>query len=146
MDIVKENGFVLDGFPKNRSDCIKLQESGFILTNLFVLDGPNEMLENRQKHKKLDPETGRSYHPVLNWTEDVSIQERLVTDDSLMTHFEEDLNYFRRTKKDILDSYNKVTSQINADQPMQDLKATLFSIVAQRPSRGIKRTARAIIV
>ena len=29
---------------------------------------------------------------------------------------------------------------------MQDLKATLFSIVAQRPARGVKRTARAIIV
>ena len=29
---------------------------------------------------------------------------------------------------------------------MQDLKASLFSIVAQRPARGIKRSARAIIL
>ena len=114
MDIVKENGFVLDGFPKNRSDCIKLQESGHILTNLFVLDGPRQMLENRQKHKKLDPETGTCYHPVLNWTEDVDIQERLVDVDN--SHFESDLEYFRRTKGDILGSYKNVTVEINADQ------------------------------
>ena len=114
MDIVKENGFVLDGFPKNRSDCIKLQESGHILTNLFVLDGPRQMLENRQKHKKLDPETGTCYHPVLNWIEDVDIQERLVDVDN--SHFESDLEYFRRTKGDILGSYKNVTAEINADQ------------------------------
>jgi len=114
MDIVKENGFVLDGFPKNRSDCIKLQESGHILTNLFVLDGPRQMLENRQKHKKLDPETGTCYHPVLNWTEDVDIQERLVDVDN--SHFESDLEYFRRTKGDILGSYKNVIAEINADQ------------------------------
>ena len=29
---------------------------------------------------------------------------------------------------------------------MQDLKASIFSIVAQRPARGIKRSARAIIL
>ena len=114
MDIVKENGFVLDGFPKNRSDCIKLQESGHILTNLFVLDGPRQMLENRQKHKKLDPETGTCYHPVLNWIEDVDIQERLVDVDN--SHFESDLEYFRRTKGDILGSYKNITAEINADQ------------------------------
>ena len=70
--------------------------------------------QTHQKHKKLDPETGTCYHPVLNWIEDVDIQERLVDVDN--SHFESDLEYFRRTKGDILGSYKNITAEINADQ------------------------------
>ena len=52
---VDKNGYVLDGFPKNRRDCINLQENGHIITNMIALDGSKEMLLNRQNGKKRDP-------------------------------------------------------------------------------------------
>ena len=115
IEAVDNNGYVLDGFPKTRMDCIKLQESGHLLVNLIELNGPKDILYERQLYKKEDPETGTFYHPVLNWTDDQNVIDRLI-ESNKDEQFESEFEFYNRNKQDIYSSYSSVISKINSDQ------------------------------
>eukprot|EP01027_Heterolobosea_sp_BB2_P009171 GEZU01013559.1.p1 GENE.GEZU01013559.1~~GEZU01013559.1.p1 ORF type:complete len:262 (-),score=60.14 GEZU01013559.1:1033-1818(-) len=62
----KENGWILDGFPRTKAQAQALQEAG-IVPDLFIrLDVPDEVVIERISGRRIDPETNRVYHMVYN--------------------------------------------------------------------------------
>ena len=101
------NGWVLDGFPQNRSEAIKLQEHGYLIDYLFVLYGPCELMKERQNGKKIDKESGMMYHPVFNWTNDSDIINRL-EEVATANSFTEDYAYYQKNRESIISTHEKV--------------------------------------
>ena len=84
-DDVKENGYLLDGFPRTEEQARAFvvetgQEGSEILPpDAFVLlDVPSSILIERVAGRRSDPETGKIYHLQFNPPEDEEVAARLV--------------------------------------------------------------------
>jgi len=138
-------GWVLEGFPQTRAQAIKFQEIGLTPDYLILLDAPNTVLTAREHGKRMDPETGEFYHPLFNWTDDEEILNRLVKPDRIGDVLKE-ADFFRRHKKMLIELHSTRYREINADQPLDDIKAKVLSYIAQRPVSMARRTARIVIL
>jgi len=101
---------VLDGFPRNRAEALRLQERGLLIDYVFVLYGPRELMQERQNGKKIDPETGIVYHPVFNWTADTEIVGRMV--DVEISDFDTNYDEYQKNREIVIDAHGKVSVKI----------------------------------
>merc|ERR1712131_3441 len=138
-------GWVLEGFPKTRSQAIKFQEIGLTADYVILLDAPNTVLTAREHGKRLDPETNECYHPLFNWTDDEEILQRL-RDPPHKADVIKEADFFRRNKQALIDLHSNRYREINADQPLDDIKAKVLSYISQRPISLARRTARTILI
>ena len=108
----------------------------------------------------MDPETGEFYHPLFNWTDDEEILNRLVKPDKLAKVLDE-AHFFRQHKKSLIELHSTVSEycslqwsdctfqryrEINADQPLDDIKAKVLSYISQRAISQAGHTARLVII
>ena len=99
------DGFVLDGYPRNDSQAEALAE----MTDLDVvlaLSVGHEELVRRLTGRRVDPETGESYHAEFDVPEDEAVQERLVQrDDDTREAVENRLEVFEESTAPVIDRY-----------------------------------------
>ena len=57
-----ENGWLLDGFPRTKSQADALAAAGMIPDCFVLLDVPEEILIERVTGRRTDPDTGKIYH------------------------------------------------------------------------------------
>lgn len=74
------DGFVLDGYPRNRSQAEYL-ESITELDVIIYLEVSDDELIHRLSGRRLDPETGDVYHVEYDPPEDPAVAKRLVQRD-----------------------------------------------------------------
>ena len=72
-----EQGWVLDGFPRNEIEVNALVENGFTPHGCLLMEAQEEMVMNRYCGKRVDPDTGAFYHDDSNMPEDEEIVARL---------------------------------------------------------------------
>lgn len=63
---VQQKGWLLDGFPRTRSQAISLQTAGIIPHALVLLDVPDEVVVGRIAGRRTDPKSGAVYHLTAN--------------------------------------------------------------------------------
>lgn len=63
---VEKKGWLLDGFPRTRSQAISLQTAGIIPHCVVVLDVPDQVVVSRIAGRRTDPKTGNVYHVEFN--------------------------------------------------------------------------------
>ncbi|CAB4021233.1 adenylate kinase 8-like, partial [Paramuricea clavata] len=120
-DCVKQ-GWVLEGFPSNRSQALALQVAGIIPRHFVLLDAPDTVLIERAVGKRIDPQTGDIYHATFDPASEVDVAMRLVPDtNSSEPVMIQRLNQYHRTIDGVLSCYNKIVKRINADQPKADV-------------------------
>lgn len=71
-------GWLLDGFPRTKSQADALRNSGIIPDVFLLLDVPEEILVERVTGRRTDPVTGKVYHMKFNPPENDEVARRLV--------------------------------------------------------------------
>ena len=108
-------GFVLDGYPRNRSQAEYLDE----ITEIDVvasLDVDTEELVRRLTGRRMDPETGDIYHTEFNMPDDEAIEERLVQrDDDTEETVRERLRVFEENTRPVIEHYEAADELVRID-------------------------------
>nr|CCM15479.1 adenylate kinase, putative [Leishmania guyanensis] len=115
------NGWLLDGFPRNRSQAIALDAAGLTPRILMVLDTPDEVLFERVEGRRTDPLTGTIYHLKYNPPpeDDTALLERLQhRDDDTREVLGPRLDGYHSMVNDLLDYYGSIMYHVDANRPM----------------------------
>lgn len=100
-----DDGFVLDGYPRNRSQAEYLAD----ITDLDVivsLTVDTDELVRRLTGRRLDPETGDIYHTEFNMPDDEDVRDRLVQrDDDTEETVRERLRVFEENTAPVIEFY-----------------------------------------
>lgn len=59
-------GWLLDGFPRTRTQALAMLAKGIIPDAMLILEVPDEDIVQRIAGRVLDPETGKTYHLTFN--------------------------------------------------------------------------------
>ncbi|KAJ0399727.1 hypothetical protein P43SY_009308 [Pythium insidiosum] len=62
----RQQGWLLDGFPRTRAQAEALLAKGIVPDALLTLEVPDDEIVRRISGRVLDPETGRTYHRTFN--------------------------------------------------------------------------------
>ena len=144
--ISAERGFVFDGFPTTREQSLTLQESGFKIDYLFLLTGPRQLMKQRQDGKREDPETGKLYHPVLNWPSEPQVLERL-REIGKLSSFDSEYAEFERNRDIVIKSHHpSIVQRINSDQPLVDVTERVVAIVRQKAQSEARFILKGLIL
>lgn len=126
------NGWLLDGFPRNKEQAIALDAAGFSPQIFLVMDVPDEVLVERVEGRRTDPVTGAIYHIKFNPPpeDDVALLDRLEQrDDDNRTVLVPRLEEFHQFVDGLLEYYAPITHRIDANRTefeiQEDIQATL---------------------
>ncbi len=99
------DGFVLDGYPRNKEQAEELTDMTEIDVILSLEVGREELIE-RLTGRRVDPETGDNYHVEFNMPDDEEIRERLVQrDDDTREAVENRLDVFEENTAPVIEQY-----------------------------------------
>lgn len=115
------NGWVLDGFPANRSQADALAKAGFTPSRVYFLHVAPESLVERVTLRRVDPVTGATYHLLYAPPASSSVHGRL-----------------RQNPRDDEASVQKRIADFNAFEPeLQDCYPAVRALAAgSGPTRG----------
>jgi len=74
---IQDKGFLLDGFPRTKQQAEELLAAGIQLKAVFVLQVQDENIIERVAGRRVDPQTGASYHIKFNPPPNKEIADRL---------------------------------------------------------------------
>jgi adenylate kinase len=79
QDDVKAKGWLLDGFPRTKSQAQALQDAGIVPQIMVQLEVPDDVLIERIEGRRTDPVTGKVYHLKFNPppSNDAEVMKRL---------------------------------------------------------------------
>lgn len=77
QDDIKENGFLLDGFPRTKAQAEALKELNVDVLGFILLEVGDDALVARVTGRRIDPETGNSYHLIFAPPPD-DVKDRLI--------------------------------------------------------------------
>ncbi|KAM4019168.1 adenylate kinase 8 isoform 2-T2 [Anomaloglossus baeobatrachus] len=142
----KDQGWVMEGFPRSREQGLLLQMSGTSPDHIVVLDAPDIVLLERNMGKRIDPGTGEIYHTTFDWPEDPEVQRNLVEPPGIS---EEEtgkrLLEYQRNIPGILRAFPKIYKKINADQPCMDVFSQVLTFVLSKPRSLAPYTPRILL-
>ncbi|KAG5506144.1 hypothetical protein GH5_05827 [Leishmania sp. Ghana 2012 LV757] len=128
------NGWLLDGFPRTRSQAIALDAAGLCPRTFVVLDAPDDILFERVEGRRTDPVTGTIYHLKYNPPpqDDTALLERLQhRDDDTREVLHPRLHAYHSMVEDLLDYYGSIMYRVDANRPQavitQDITEYLAS-------------------
>ena len=128
------DGFVLDGYPRNPDQAVAL-EGMTDLDVVLVLEVSRETLINRLTGRRLDPETGESYHVEFDMPDDEAVRDRLVQrEDDSREAVENRLDVFERETAPVIDRYRDHEGYVEVDgeRPPDEVWAAIDSAVASK--------------
>lgn len=125
------DGFVLDGYPRNKEQAEELKEMTEIDIILSLEVGREELIE-RLTGRRVDPETGDNYHVEFNMPDDEEIKERLVQrDDDTREAVENRLDVFEANTAPVIEQYEdhagfvKIDGEQTPDEVWADINAAI---------------------
>lgn len=124
-------GFVLDGYPRNHAQADALAE----MTDLDVvleLSVPREELLRRLTGRRIDPETGESYHTEFDLPADEAAQDRLVQrDDDTREAVSHRLDVFDENTAPVVDRYrdHEGFAEIDGGRPPEAVWTTITDTI-----------------
>jgi adenylate kinase len=113
------NGWLLDGFPRTKSQAEALSAAGMIPDQFILLDVPEEVLVERVTGRRTDPVTGKIYHMKFNPPENDEVAGRLVqrSDDTAekivvrYREFQSNIDSIRSSYEDVLTTVDGTRGQ-----------------------------------
>jgi len=125
------DGFVLDGYPRNKEQAEELKEMTEIDIILSLEVGREELIE-RLTGRRVDPETGDNYHVEFNMPDDEEIKERLVQrDDDTREAVENRLDVFEANTAPVIEQYEdhagfvEIDGEQTPDEVWADINAAI---------------------
>ena len=125
------DGYVLDGYPRNLDQAETLAE----MTDLDVvlyLDVDEDVLVERLTGRRVDPETGETYHVDFNMPDDEEVRERLVQrEDDTEETARERIRVYRENTEPVVEFYDeegelaRIDGEQTPDEVWADVKAAI---------------------
>ncbi|XP_028781511.1 adenylate kinase, chloroplastic isoform X2 [Neltuma alba] len=126
----KENGWLLDGYPRSLSQATAFKKFGFEPDLFILLEVSEDVLVERVVGRRLDPVTGKIYHLKYSPPENEEIAARLTQrfDDTeekvklrLQTH--------HQNVEAVLSMYENITVKINGNVSKEEVFAQIDSAI-----------------
>ncbi len=113
----KENGWLLDGFPRTQAQANALTEAGVSADCFLFLDVPDEILVERVVGRRTDPKTGKIYHMKFSPPDDEEVLTRLEQrSDDTEEKVKVRLEQFHANVDAVKDSYAEIMVSINGNR------------------------------
>ncbi len=125
------DGFVLDGYPRNKEQAQELKEMTDIDIVLSLEVGREELIE-RLTGRRVDPETGDNYHVEFNMPDDEDVRERLIQrDDDTREAVENRLDVFEENTAPVIEQYQDHNGfvEIDGEQTPDDVWADIDAAI-----------------
>jgi adenylate kinase len=123
----RTRGWLLDGFPRTKSQADALRESGIIPDVFLMLDVPESILIERVTGRRSDPVTGKIYHMKYNLPESEEVALRLVqrsddTAEKVMVRYKD----FQNNIDAIKDSYEDKMIRIDGSAAPSEVSLSII--------------------
>lgn len=134
-------GFLLDGFPRNIFQAIKIKKLGININHVIQLDISDNLIFQRLKGRLLHLKSGRIYHNVYNPPKEKNKDD--ITGDILITRIDDKeeiikkrLLEFHRLNNSLIDFYNEeaklnniIFNKIDADKKIHHISKNIKNIL-----------------
>lgn len=128
----KEQGWLLDGFPRTAAQAEALAEAGCTADCFLFLDVPDEVLVERVVGRRTDPETGKIYHMTFSPppADDEELIARLEhrsddTEEKVVVRLEQ----FHANVAAVKGSYEDIMISIDGNRAPADVSADILESV-----------------
>lgn len=128
----KEQGWLLDGFPRTAAQAEALAEAGCSADCFLFLDVPDEVLVERVVGRRTDPETGKIYHMTFSPppADDEELINRLEhrsddTEEKVVVRLEQ----FHANVAAVKGSYEDIMISIDGNRAPADVSADILESV-----------------
>ncbi|KAF6721086.1 Adenylate kinase 8 [Oryzias melastigma] len=126
-------GWVLQEIPKTRLQALSLQQAGILPKHLVMLEAPDDVLQERNQGRMVDPQTKDVYHQIFIWPSDDTIAQRLQKGRSLTNkQLSEELQRYSCEVTGLRSAYQHVLKVISGDQPHSDVYQQALAFVQTR--------------
>ena len=118
-DDVQRKGWILDGFPRTRSQALEMQICGIIPNVFLALDVEDEVVKLRISGRRTDPQNGAVYHTTYNPPpEGLAVVQR--SDDTLKA-IGAKLTLYHRNLDAVVSCYTAIAVHIDANRDKLDV-------------------------
>ncbi|CAG9461248.1 unnamed protein product [Pedinophyceae sp. YPF-701] len=125
QDDAKNNGWLLDGYPRSASQAQSLADAGIHPEVVIVLEVPDEVLIERVVGRRTDPVTGKIYHMTFNPPPEGEIADRCTQrSDDTEEKAGNRLEVYKKNR-DALNAYADITVTIDGNRAKTDVFADI---------------------
>ncbi|CAJ1978259.1 unnamed protein product [Sphenostylis stenocarpa] len=126
----KENGWLLDGYPRSLSQATALKGFGFEPHTFLLLEVSEDVLVERVVGRRLDPVTGKIYHLKYSPPETEEIAARLTQRfDDTEEKVKLRLNTHHQNVESVLSLYKDITVKIDGNVSKEEVFAQIDSVL-----------------
>ena len=123
-------GWLLDGFPRTKSQAEALKNSGILPDVFLLLDVPEDILLERVTGRRTDPATGKIYHMKFSPPENDEVASRLVqrsddTAEKITIRYKEFQNHINDIKSTYIDRMVRIDG---ASDPIEVSKSVILEL------------------
>ncbi|CAJ1941666.1 unnamed protein product [Cylindrotheca closterium] len=132
----KENGWLLDGFPRTQAQARALEDAGVSADCFLFLDVPDEMLVERVVGRRTDPVTGKIYHMKFSPPEDEEVLNRLEQrSDDTEEKVKVRLDQFHANVDAVKDSYTDIMVSIDGNRTPSEVSSEIIQTINRMTSK-----------
>lgn len=136
----KENGWLLDGFPRTRAQASSLAEAGVFADCFIFLNVSHAILLERIIGRRTDPETGKIYHMTFSPPEDDEVKARLVQrSDDMEEMVKVRLDEFHANIDDVKRCYSDILMEIDGSATPEKVAGTIRAAISFQMSSEKKQ-------
>ncbi|XP_072314272.1 adenylate kinase 8 [Eucyclogobius newberryi] len=137
-------GWIMDGIIQSRLQALALQRAGILPEHVVHLFAPEDVLQERNQGRMMDPNTGDMYHITFIWPDDRAAADRLVRGPVLSEEtFAARLQRYRCEITGLSSAYKHSMKVFNSDQPHEDVYEQVLAFVK---TRDCQRTPRVLLL
>jgi adenylate kinase len=130
-------GWLLDGFPRTKSQADALRSSGIIPDVFLLLDVPEEILVERVTGRRTDPVTGKVYHMKFNPPENEDVASRLIqrsddTAEKIIVRFGEFQNHIEAIKFSYEEKMVRIDGSLRPSEVTKSVVAELDNAILNK--------------
>ena len=131
------NGFILDGFPRNIEQAKSLDQAGVSIDLVIYLKILEEQIIERMSGRRIHLASGRSYHttfnpPKVDGKDDLTGEDLVQRSDDKPDVIKKRLEVYFNETEPMLDFYNNKDIQfyeIDASEPVKAVTEKIFKII-----------------
>eukprot|EP01052_Picozoa_sp_SAG31_P018137 SAG31_NODE_1271_length_9064_cov_10.148912_10_plen_786_part_00 len=123
-------GWILDGYPRNKAQATALQRAGVSPHCILDLVVDEQELVDRQRHRRLDPVTGKLYNMQTDPPDSAEVAERLVQRvDDIEENIRERLRIAESARMAVLSTWPHVVHKINGNRADDFVAADIVHVL-----------------
>eukprot|EP00980_Cylindrotheca_fusiformis_P001479 scaffold345_cov134-Cylindrotheca_fusiformis.AAC.90 len=128
----KQNGWLLDGFPRTQAQAKALEDAGVAADCFLFLDVPDDVLVERVVGRRTDPVTGKIYHMKFSPPDDEEVLNRLEQrSDDTVEKVKVRLEQFHANVDAVKDSYTDIMVSIDGNRAPDVVSAEILETISK---------------